>query len=406
MMSEPVPTPGEARAGADRPRARWGRFGLLLLLLLAATVAGGWRYKVTRPDYRLARGHEAVGRGDWDAAGGLADLLDASGHPDHARLLRGEMFLARGNPESALAELNQVQADGPLRARAASLIGRALIPLGRLREAYQTLAFAVEEQPDDVEAQRGLAVIAYDLGQLDAAVAHLERVAELDPQDGRPHRLIGLICKDLSRRDRAVDAYREALKRHLAPAVAEEVRAELADVLVRQGQAAEALAVLDPVPADAGDELGVPAVRAEALNGVGRRQDAIQLIDRAVARWPTPRLYRLRGQYALDAGDTTTALKAAERAVALAPADYEAHYLLAQVYGALGRKGDAARETARVEELRQDFGRLTALSREAMERPWDAGVRLQLADLSDRLGRPKLAEMWRAAAAACSGRPR
>ena len=71
---------------------------------------------------------------------------------------------------------------------------------------------------------------------------------------------------------------------------------------------------------------------------------------------------------------------------------------------AAGRTGDATRTLARVEELRADLDRITALSREAMEKPWDADVRVRLAELCDRMGKPELAAMWRNAAAACRRR--
>jgi hypothetical protein len=56
---------------------------------------------------------------------------------------------------------------------------------------------------------------------------------------------------------------------------------------------------------------------------------------------------------------------------------------------------------ARAEELRKDLDRITELTKEAMAKPWDAAVRLRLAELSERLGKPELAAVWRKAAAAC-----
>src|SRR5947199_218337 len=83
------------------------------------------------------------------------------------------------------------------RVRAAALTGQCLLALGAVREADRVFRSVVAEQPDQVDAHRGLAVIAYDLGQLGEAVEHLRRVAELDAADPRPHRLIGLIYKDM-----------------------------------------------------------------------------------------------------------------------------------------------------------------------------------------------------------------
>ncbi|MDB5308320.1 MAG: tetratricopeptide repeat protein [Gemmataceae bacterium] len=409
-MSSPTESPptGPATAPGSRPPGprvgRWKRRITLVLLVLAAAGAGGWRYRVTRPDYRLARGQEAVQQRDWDEVDAIADRLAAAGHPDRAYLLRGEAFHARHRPDLALAEFNQIRGEGPLRLRAATLTGRCLIDLGELKEAHRVLSYVVAEEPDNPDAHRGLAVIAYTLGQLADAVDHLERVARLDPQDGRPHRLIGLIHKDLARKEEAVDAYREALRRGLSAGVAAEVRGELAEVLMQQAKYDEALATLDTDPAgEADDQPAQLVVRAECLRGLGRQKEAADLLDRGLSKHESAPLYRLRGQVRLDAGDDPGAVRPLERAVDLAPAEYQSHFLLAKAYSGVGRRDDAARELARAEDLRQDLDRITALSREAMDRPWDAGVRLRLADLSDRLGKPQLAAMWRSAAAACAG---
>jgi hypothetical protein len=83
------------------------------------------------------------------------------------------------------------------------------------------------------------------------------------------------------------------------------------------------------------------------------------------------------------------------------PHDYRAHFLLSQAYGGAHRPDDAKREVKRAEELRKTLDQITALSRQAMERPWDADIRLKLAELSDRLGMSEVAQTWRTAAAAC-----
>ena len=56
-----------------------------------------------------------------------------------------------------------------------------------------------------------------------------------------------------------------------------------------------------------------------------------------------------------------------------------------------------------VEALKTTLDRITQLSQEAMSKPWDAAVRLQLADRCDEMGNAPLAEMWRKAAAGCAG---
>jgi len=373
----------------------------LSLLIISLLVAGAWRYRITRPEYRFARAEDAIRVGDLETARQYADRLEASGHPDHASLLRGEVLLKSGAADRAIVLLSRVRAEGPFRRQAAVLTGQCLLALGAPREADQVFRSVIAEHPDEVDAHRGLAVIAYDLGQLDEAAEHLRYVAELDPTDARPHRLIGLIYKDMGQYAASEEAYREALRRGLTPKVEEEVRVELTAVLARQGKYAAGIEVLDALPSGGVEDPAGVGARAECLRGLGRQKEAADVLDAALARQTSTALWRLRGQVYQDQGRLADALPCFERAIELGPADQQSYHLLGQTYAALGRKEDAARAFTRAEELRRDLDRITALSKEAMAKPWDAAVRLQLAELSDRLGMPQVAAMWRKAAAAC-----
>jgi tetratricopeptide (TPR) repeat protein len=382
---------------------RWRKWGKLALLVLVVAGLVVWRVCVTRPAYRLARGQESIRAGDLEQAKYYADKLEAAGHSDEAHLLRGEYYYARKRPDLALSEFDAIEDTGSLQLQAAAKVGRCLLDLGDLKEAYRAFSYVVEQQPDHADAHRGLAAIAYDLGQFGSAVAHLEVVARVDPADGRPHRLIGLIYKDMGQHAKAQSAYREALRRGLPAEIAEEVRRELAQSYLEIGQFADALSALGDEPAEDADAV---AARALALRGVGRSAEALDLIDRNIARTRSALLYRIRGQLALDAGDDASAISWLEKATDISPTDYRAHFLLGKAYSGAGRVNDAKRVGARADELRRDLDKITKLSGEAMDRPWDGAVRLELAELSERLGMPEVAKMWRKAAAFCQGKPR
>jgi tetratricopeptide (TPR) repeat protein len=376
---------------------------VLSVAILGTAAVGWWRYRVTRPEYRLARGEEAIQANDWEQVDSLVEKLEAAGRADEAHLLRGKTYQARRRPDLALAQFDAIREESPLYLSGTAQAGRCLLELGARREAFKIFSIVVERDPNQIDAHRGLAAIAYDLGQLDLAVEHLEVVARLDPNDSRPLRLIGLIYKDLSQREKADTAYREALRRGPTPALEEEVRKEMAENLVELHRYADAIAVLDALHVE--DERTI-AARADALRGAGRSGEALALLDRELKRFAAGALFRLRGQLSLDVQDFAGAIVSLERAVELLPHDYRAHFLLAQAYAGAHRADDAKRETARTEELRQALDQITSLSRRAMERPWDAAVRLQLAELSDRLGMPEVAKTWRTAAEACQGKGR
>src|SRR5262249_690681 len=150
-------------------------------------------------EYRMQRGREAIGRHDYDAVDAIAEKLEAAGEADRANLLRGEALMHQERYGAALSTLNQIQEKGEVHFQSVVLSARCLLELRRLREADAVYSWVLAQDPENADAHRGVAAIAYDLGQLPRAVAHLEEVAKLDSQDGRPHRLIGLIDKDLSR---------------------------------------------------------------------------------------------------------------------------------------------------------------------------------------------------------------
>lgn len=400
-MPTPLPLPSPAPPIPRRPR----RPILVTVGLLLVSAAGfaTYRHHVTRPEYRFAEARGALAGKEWSRAERLAERLEGQGEGDRAWFLRGELARLQRRPQEALAAYNRVRADGPFQRVAASASGRCLIDLGNLPEAFRVLSFVVEGDPDDVDAQRGLAAIAYDLGQLSDAVTHLKTVARLDPQDGKPHRLVGLISKDMAQYGEAEAAYREALTRDLPREVRQAVLVELAETLLQLTRYADALETV--TRAGAGEsplEATGLVVQAEALRGLGRQREAVEVLDRALVAHPeSATLLRIRGLAHLEDGQAAAAVPKLQKAVSLAPSDEQAQYQLAQAYGKLGRAADAKRTQDRADELRADYQRLTDWSKEAIERPWDGEVRRKLAEVCRRLDRAELATMWDAAAAMC-----
>ncbi len=379
---------------------------LLVRLTALAVVASGlaaWRYAVTRPDYRFARGLEAARGGRVDDALWYADRLEAS-DPPAAGLIRAEYEFAQKQPLAALRALLPFQgADAhPRRRDGLALSARCYQALGKTREAIASWRLLLRDRPDDVDAHRSLAVIAYDLGQLATALHHLREVGRLDPRDGKPARMAGTIHQDLGNHEAAAAAYREALGRDLPAAARAEAYTEFGDSLLKLRKYDEMLtmaeeAVAAGVPQTAGWLVG----RAEALHGVGRAADAKAVLARALAADPeaTPALY-LRAQFHLDDGQPAEAVRLLEKADARPPRAYRVTFLLAQAYAQVGRRADADAMGKTAEALRRDLDRITELTREAEQRPWDADIRVELADLSTRMGYPDVAAMWRKAAAA------
>ncbi len=274
--------------------------------------------------------------------------------------------------------------------------GKHFLTRQRLPEAYAAFRDAVRLAPDCADGHRGLAAVAYDQGAVIEAVNHLRKVAELDQADGRPHRMIGHICADLDKREEAVAAYRQALDRSLTPAAEAEVRAELAEQLLRLGDAEAALSML---PAE-DNSLQAVAVRAEAIWATDGPGDAINLVESALKTLPDePRLLSLLGRLHVDEGDYDKAITPLQRALTLDQAELTTLQALATTYERLGQADDAAQMRQRRADVQAALERLTKLTFDADAQPWNAALRDELAQICASLGKDDLAAMWRHAAA-------
>ncbi|MFM7151607.1 MAG: tetratricopeptide repeat protein, partial [Gemmataceae bacterium] len=212
-------------SGPSSSRFRVVPFLLLILCLGLAIVGYGW-YSYRQPDAILNRGRAAIARSDFDSAFVLADQLESRREVSLSHLLRGELFLAQNRFPEALHQFNQIKESGDIHLRTALLSGRCLLEMRNLPEAEKVYSYVLEMDPDQIDAYRGLAAIAYDFGLLTRSLDYLDQVVKRDPGDGRAHRFQGLIHKDMAAYGEAEQSYRKALECSLPPAAKEEVRKE------------------------------------------------------------------------------------------------------------------------------------------------------------------------------------
>jgi tetratricopeptide (TPR) repeat protein len=379
--------------------------GLAILGLVGAV--GAWHYRTTRPDYRLARGREALRADDLETAESLVESLTLAGARDHARLLRAEIDVRLGRLTEAITELNGIEDRGPLYREAIALQGRCFLGLKLPSQAAGAFQYVLSQDPDQVEAHRGLAIIYFDQGAMTRSIHHLEQVVRLASTDGRPLLLMARIYKDQEQANQAAECYEAALERDLDPPLANEARRELAEVLVKRQQFARVLDLLDRSPPRTREaRLKDASLRAECLIVTNRTEEARKVLDKALAEGTEgPAVVGLLTQRAklhLDAGEIERAVTLLERAVRIDPHDYFTNYQLAQAYEAQNRSEDANRQRHRSEEIKAALTEMIQLNQEAMKNPWDPAVRERLAALAERLGKPDQAASWRRAARACA----
>jgi tetratricopeptide (TPR) repeat protein len=299
----------------------------------------------------------AQDRGDEAAAARSREQL-GSAAPSTAAYWRGEVVaaLVSERKERALLASRVVTAFLPddldvgrlanLPARAmeglrAIIRGRDALDRGNVDEGLRAAKIAVHEMP---EVGLGHALLAEvlnarrDKGGLEAA----KRAAELNPALMEAWRELGDSHLEQRQASRAEEAYREFVRRDPASGVG---LAKLAQALLEQGRAREALESIEAAAERGGDAFFVSAVKGDVLAELNRHADAAEAYDQALVIEPED--HWALHQAALEhgrAGHDDRALELFERAVA---SDYEGcHQTLvdyADLMRRLGRIGDAVR---------------------------------------------------------------
>src|SRR5262249_26436625 len=200
------------------------------------------------------------------------------------------------------------------------------------------------------------------------------------------------------------EAYREALRRQLAPEDRAVVVRQLAEVLIdNQANYPAALEILDAYPDLVGQEPALQAVRAECLVAVGRRDEAGPLLDAALRANPPPfRALRLRARLFAERDRYREALPLLEQALRQEPQDHSSRQLLIQACQTLGDTERAAKEQRLAAEAIDAREQLTVLFEKVSERPWDDELRCRIAELCLKLKRPQEARTALRAALACN----
>lgn len=339
-------------------------------------------------------------------AAGVQRLQGRPGHEAQVHLLRGALLMREGDYQSALGEFAKFTPTGKLRNPTRLLTGKCFYRLGQIGRAETVLRSLVEEDPQNVDGHRWLAVIYFELGAHSPAAEELGRVTELDPADYAPHRLMGFMHMDFEEYQRAIDHFRRALRLSPPADVRQDILVNLAHCLIAVRDYRSAIAVLEGAAPDA----VTLARRGECHWSLGEQARAAQLLEQARGLEPQERaVLSLQAQIQMDTDQPEGAVSSLQELLRQHPYDTTARYRLAAAYQQLGDDARYLAELARWQELSALDRRLTALSDEATRDPYDATLREQLADVCAALGKYELADKWRLAAKAmhsAEGRPR
>ena len=371
------------------------------ILVLLGLIGGGLSWHLTQPtaDELFAQGVAALMRGDIFAGERIVQRLKGhSGATPYQQALNGGLLLHSGRYQEALIVLSPELATGKQREAVLVWAGECFVKQRDLARAEIMLRTAAQEFPENQQAARLLAVIYYDLGAMHPALQQLKKLQQFDAPDYRPYHMSGTIYLDFEQFDNAIIDLRAALDREPPPLVRDAIALDLAVGLRRLLRFDEALSIANSVRPTARSHAEIALCQL----GTGHLPEAIRSVqDGQRLAADDPQLCRAEAQVLIEQKLFEPALVTLRKLVKLEPHDFETQYKLASVLKELGRDQERIAALDRFNELVAMRTRLTELNDRANQRPYDADLRLELADLCRQLGRLDLEQDWRNAAAAC-----
>jgi len=361
-----------------------------LMCLGVGTVV--WRHRAV--DYWYRTGLASISRSDLEMIQLAVQHLPADSA--RARLLLGAIDLRTNKPASALRKFELAAHDPETTLRAHFLAGEALCRLQDYEAAIATLQKALEQDLDNVDGHRWLAIAFFDIGASINSIDQLKEVVRLDGTDPRAYRLMGLIYFEAEEFSLAIDAYHASLNCSRSQFDTEQILAELGAALVKVHRYNNVLSLLNEAPAS--PELD--SLRAESLYALGRGEEARTLVEQVLKTSKTSRALILQGLMLLDDGRAAEAIVPLAQFVASHPEDFETRAKLTQAYSQSGNAESARRELKEFERIKQIRQQIHELSLKAAKQPQDADIRYELGLQYLKLGLAPAGLKWIRAALA------
>jgi len=324
-------------------------------------------------------------------------LRDKPAYRMQHAFLSASLLVRDGQPERAiqLAISSQDHPDVEIQSRV--LAGEAAYQLGAAGNAKLFWEDALLLNAQCVEAHQWLGVLYFDLGAMENSLLHLKSVSYLSPKDPRPDRFMGLINRDYERPEEAIKHYLESLRRSPRQPDVDTVRLELAECHIKLRQYEAAMESLSRC-ADSPQKV---RLTARCLMNLGSLDDARRLAQQILQVDPKNlKTLDLNAEIALIDGDVQRAADLLRTAVQVDPFDHGVRSRLAQVVARLGLDDEHRQHAQRAEELQDLWRQFSDLQVDAINRPIDADLRLQIGTLARQLGKEELALTWFKAAVA------
>jgi tetratricopeptide (TPR) repeat protein len=289
-------------------------------------------------------------------------------------LALAQHFFKQGRADKASETLNEASTKVEENVEMRRMLGQSELARGRYDSAVHEFQRATELDPDDLDAQFGLATAYRRVNELDKARILLDAIAKRDPQFAGLALERGLLLEAQGKWDEAASAYRAA---HTKDPSDSALNLRLGAAQVEAGHLEDAELTLQTVMRETPNSAEAEYFSGRLALARGRGPDALTHFDRALSLDGTQAVYHLyaaraaldmgnlgrtldeaeatlnrdpgmgdaywvRGIVRMRSGAVKDALKDAKRALDLNPLRSDAYALMAECYDELRQLGDAA----------------------------------------------------------------
>lgn len=343
----------------------------------------------------LQKAMQRLGARDFGGAQAILEgLLKAYPDEPNGLHLLGLVRTQQGRPLEAITLLERSVSLSPRHALTWLNLGKLLSQLGRDTDAAAAFGEAVALEPEQAEAQLELGNTLHRLQRLDEAENALRIAARLHPGEARIGLSLGSMLLDKRQFAEADALLRDAIPRTQDAEILGKLWNNLALALRGRGDDAGALQACEFAQARAPQFTHLDAVRADALDAMGRHDEALGILDGVLARDPhnptahihySSLLYRLGHSQCLmsfDRAPQTAPLRALKAALLVQhrkPAEAEA--LFARLAAELPDDVDIMTGMATALTMQHRFDEAATWRRKAIaRRPADPALQAQLAN--------------------------
>ena len=254
----------------------------------------------------------------------LKEMLDEPGvPPDVFLMLAGIARDQRRDTELALSWLARIPASSPTAVQAEGLKAQILADAGKEKEALASVRNLQQRHArNETLLLREVRLLAR-LKAMDEALARARQAVEIVPESSELAFTLGSLLDSLGKRDEAMKVMQGIIASH--PEHYQALNYVGYSLAVQGKDLEHALELLQRADRLAPDQFFIVDSLAWALFRLGRTEEALQNIRRAVALVPSPEVEILEhyGDIAAAAGQKEEARKAYEQALKLKPANAE-----------------------------------------------------------------------------------